>query len=302
MNKSTVSDEIFQMRGKLIFLILLFSFSGFNCNRDTREDGSANTKGDISINGGSINTEQILSEQEAKATVAEQAAEEAQRKVEAARETGDAAKTAEAEKQQKEAKAEAEKQRQIQTALQIIAREVLRANEAIKRMNAVKEQFKGTVLVMLSPLTDWEKTVNIEAAKAGKAFAEAAAIKKVSTVYDKGEETALAANRAEKQVQLAEEFASRFHSQYTFHSHEKALFPSSSDRTEDERFREECENFTKEFEQSVKEFEQSERLEIYISIHADPGCELSQVTRGGSKHYNCFCLYRHEYERSFYKR
>ena len=170
MNKSTVSDEIFQMRGKLIFLILLFSFSGFNCNRDTREDGSANTKGDISINGGSINTEQILSEQEAKATVAEQAAEEAQRKVEAARETGDAAKTAEAEKQQKEAKAEAEKQRQIQTALQIIAREVLRANEAIKRMNAVKEQFKGTVLVMLSPLTDWGEDSEHRSGKSGQGF------------------------------------------------------------------------------------------------------------------------------------
>ena len=273
--------NIFQSLGKPIFLILfLIGFLGSNCNR---------TGG-----GDSTNMEQVLLEQEEKTTAREQAVEEAQRKVEATRQAGDATQAAEVEKRQREA--EAKKQRQIQAALQIAASKVLKANKALERVIAVKEQFEGTNYVHL-PFSDLERAVNTATVKANKAFAEAAKIKEVSAVYDKGEEVALAANRAEKQVQLAEEFENHFQSHFTFHSHEKALFPSSSDRTEDEQFEKECDNFKKEFALSKPA---GVPLVADFLISSYPGCDLAQVTRGESSHYNCFC--RYGYKKLFYKR
>ena len=255
------SQYIFQVIAKPGVLVLfLFSFLGGECGRATG-------------GGTPLGTKQALAEQQAKVEAAEKAAKETKTK---------------------KAEAEAEKQRQIKNALQTAAADVLRANEAVKRVAAAKKQVEGTVASggFFSLL---EENVTAAEEKADKAFEAIRQAEEVTAAFNKAEEVALAANKAEQQSRQAEEFVSRFQSQFTFHSHEKALFPSSSDKAHDQQFISQCHSYMKELIESTP-FEANP--EPIGRVVVSPGCH---VVKEGSSHYNCFC----EYDKSnkpFYKK
>ena len=278
-------QNVFQVVGKKpVFLVLfMFVFLGSECDRETKVTGG---------NGSPKDTEEALSEQQAKVEAAERAAEEARKRAEAARQAGDgdAAKAAEEERKQKEA--EVEKQRQIQTALQSAASAALRAYEAVKRVASAKKQVEETTLASYKPFPGLEEAVNAAEEKADEAFAAAAQAEEVSVAFDQAEEVALAANQADQQAQMAEEFVSRFQNRFTFHSHEKALFPSDSDKTSDPQFGSQCKDFL------LQELFQSMPPDLKpLSYPAYSGCHL---VKGGSSHYNCFCVYEARFSKTWF--
>ena len=287
-------QNIFQVLIKPGFLILfLFGFLGSDCGRVT-EGGSDSTP---------PNTEEILAEQQAKADAAAQAAEEAKRKAEEARQAGDAAKAAEAERKQREAEAEAEKQRQIQTALQTAAPAVLRIYDAIKRVAAAKEQVAGTSFASGKPFSGLEEATNAAKKEALKAFGAISRSEETSAAFDRAEEVALAANKTDQQAQVAEEFVSGFQSLFTTNFNEKALVPSSSDKTNDEQFESQCVNHLRNLFQPLPD-----NLSPVLPDHGifsgldglEGVCQAKpQAGPPGPTSYNCFCVYD---DQSFYKR
>ena len=282
-------QDIFQVLIKPGFLILfLFGFLGSDCGRVT--GGSDPTP---------PNTEEVLAEQQAKADAAEQAAEEQRRKTEEARLAGDAAKVAEEERKQREAEAEAEKQRKIQTALQTAAPAVNRAHKAVERVDAAKEQVEGTSFASERPFPDLEREAKKARAEAFKAYDAVHAAKEASAAVAKAEEVSLAANKADQQAQIAENFVSHFQSQFTFNADEKALFPSSSGNTDD--FESQCQNFIVSLAQSLPDGLRPPGGILLVS--SLPDCQAKpQAGPPGPTSYNCFCKYNVFDGKIFYKK
>ena len=272
-----VLQNVYQVVVRPTFLILfLFGFLGAECSRVTGGDTPPDTA-------------KAEAEQQAKVEAAEKAAEEARKKAEAAKQAGDAAKAAEEERKQKEAEAEAEKQRQIKTAVKTAASGVNRAHKAVERVAAAKQPLNGTGLASGKPFSILESEVKKARSEAFKAYDATHAATEVSAAFDKAEEVSLAANKAEKQARIAEDFVSRFQSQFTFNASEKALFPSITDRKFDPKFTTECNNYVKGLLQSLPD--------NLISSSTHPGCDT--VTPGSR--FSCFCEYKISGE-SFYKK